>query len=401
MLKNKLIYVAAIAGTFWLMLMYNSFYLVVLMWMLIILPFALILLLGIWFFRIKVDMGISRESGTKHTPIPVQIKIDNESSFPVAYAEIKISYQNRFANERNVEIIATPVIQGQAGYITFTVIPSYCGILDLKLISIRYFDYLKLFSIRKKLYIHRKILVMPRIISFETEIHPKVDNRQSDTEHFSKIKPGDDSSEVFDIREYKAGDKLQRIHWKLSSKKDILMVKEFSLPIDDSLVLLLDLCVPEGVKNKAAYTDTLLETLFSISASLIENDCTHSIVWHNSQTGEIARRNILSENDLYDIMLEVLSVPVYNKPLAIVRYNEEFGYASYAHMMYVTTDYSIETIEEINEYHESDATTIFVVGEFATTGFPEETEELLREKGMRAIPVLVGETEASIDFLSV
>ena len=38
-------------------------------------------------------------------------------------------------------------------------------------------------------------------------------------------KKGYDFSEVTGIREYIPGDKLQNIHWKLSAKKDILMVR--------------------------------------------------------------------------------------------------------------------------------------------------------------------------------
>ena len=53
----------------------------------------------------------------------------------------------------------------------------------------------------------------------------------ADSDRFSTYKKGDDPSEIFDIREYADGDKIQRIHWKLSSKTGDLMVKEGSLPL--------------------------------------------------------------------------------------------------------------------------------------------------------------------------
>ena len=39
---------------------------------------------------------------------------------------------------------------------------------------------------------------------------------QIESDSYSTIKGGDDPSEVFAIREYREGDRLQRIHWKLS-----------------------------------------------------------------------------------------------------------------------------------------------------------------------------------------
>ena len=40
---------------------------------------------------------------------------------------------------------------------------------------------------------------------------------------------GYDPSELFDVREFQNGDRLQSVHWKLSARTDELMVKELSL----------------------------------------------------------------------------------------------------------------------------------------------------------------------------
>lgn len=64
----------------------------------------------------------------------------------------------------------------------------------------------------------------------------------ADSDRFSTYKKGDDPSEIFDIREYADGDKIQRIHWKLSSKTGDLMVKEGSLPLMKEIHIFIDLC---------------------------------------------------------------------------------------------------------------------------------------------------------------
>lgn len=38
--------------------------------------------------------------------------------------------------------------------------------------------------------------------------------------------PGDDPGETYDIREYRSGDSIRQIHWKLSGKLDDIMIRE-------------------------------------------------------------------------------------------------------------------------------------------------------------------------------
>lgn len=45
-------------------------------------------------------------------------------------------------------------------------------------------------------------------------------------------KSGTDVSEVFGLREYREGDTLQSIHWKLSGKMHQLIVREFGRPVN-------------------------------------------------------------------------------------------------------------------------------------------------------------------------
>lgn len=57
---------------------------------------------------------------------------------------------------------------------------------------------------------------------------------------YDDFHPGDDPSEIFGVREFRAGDKMQSIHWKLSAKSDDLLVRENSQPKACPLVFLLE-----------------------------------------------------------------------------------------------------------------------------------------------------------------
>ena len=52
-----------------------------------------------------------------------------------------------------------------------------------------------------------------------------------DADVYDDFRPGNDSSEIFDVREFRDGDKIQSIHWKLSAKMQELVVREDSQPL--------------------------------------------------------------------------------------------------------------------------------------------------------------------------
>ena len=63
-------------------------------------------------------------------------------------------------------------------------------------------------------------------------------NSPEDSEVYSQEKPGQDLSETFQIREYRPGDSIRQMHWKLTQKLDRPIVRDPSLPITRSVLLL-------------------------------------------------------------------------------------------------------------------------------------------------------------------
>ncbi len=54
---------------------------------------------------------------------------------------------------------------------------------------------------------------------------------------YDDTRSGSDVDEVFDVREFQAGDHLASVHWKLTSKFDVMMSRQFSHPVDFELVV--------------------------------------------------------------------------------------------------------------------------------------------------------------------
>ena len=256
---------------------------------------------------IKVDMSVKNGTASKREDFPVFLRINNRSIFPVGKADAHIEYYNVFNNEINTFELHMPVQPLNEQSVTFQLSSQYCGIINIKCAFIYLYDPLKIFKFKVGKNLTTQIAIMPEGHEISGEVS-YVDRINEESNVFSEHKPGDDPSEVFDLRGYHPGDKLNRIHWKLSSKKNEFIVKDYSLPVDTPCTLFLDLKPYEN--NNPKFTlpifDTLVESLVSVSQFMLENERLHSIVFYNGKENGFVERNINDSDDLAGVIQELI-----------------------------------------------------------------------------------------------
>ena len=103
---------------------------------------------------------------------------------------------------------------------------------------------------------------------------------------------------MFDIREYADGDKIQRIHWKLSSKTGSMMVKDGSLPLTKALHIFIDLCVPYEGEERHKNANLLVQGIYSISLYMIEHAIPQHYIWFDRENDIIEERLVEHEEEL-------------------------------------------------------------------------------------------------------
>lgn len=109
--------------------------------------------------------------------------------------------------------------------------------------------------------------------------------------------------EYNDIREYRPGDPIRDIHWKLSAKHDKTMVREGSFSAVAAPRLCFELC---GDAQKAADTLGRLEVL---SAALCEAERAHTLYWMD-EAGTVCQRHIGSRADFDGMLWQALALPL-------------------------------------------------------------------------------------------
>lgn len=112
-------------------------------------------------------------------------------------------------------------------------------------------------------------------------------------------------SEVHEIREYRPGDSLKSVHWKLSAKTGELVVREPQEPIWKSAML--TFALPEA-RDEA---DVRLGELLWMSRSLLEAGAGHSVCWHDGTC--VRMLPVTCEEELWNAVHLILRCPVGKK----------------------------------------------------------------------------------------
>lgn len=179
------------------------------------------------------------------------------------------------------------------------VISEECGMVEISLGKSRMKDSLGIFYFtlfKKTKPVTAVITVLPKISEIPVKISSSTANYFSNTEVYSTEKSGDDPSEVFDVREYRAGDSLRSIHWKQTAKSGHMTVKEMSFPIESSAAI---------VYNCTDNNSDALNFITSLSLSLLAEDCSHRIYYKID--GDSTSKLITNEDDLSAILPTLLS----------------------------------------------------------------------------------------------
>lgn len=351
MLKTKIIYFFIIIGSFLFTILYSDYFPLAIFITVLLLPIVLNIIIRIINKNISLDIQSNNVLENKDEEISIKIFIKNNSIFPALNGELKLSYYNKFSNNKEIEYINFPINSKERESITFKIKSKYCGKLIIEAESLKIYDYLTISSVKKKLNKSKEIIILPNIynLSFFNKV---LDVNSLDGENFSKDKSGDDPSEVFNIREYVEGDKIQRIHWKLSSKINNIMIKEYSQPISSSSIIIVEFCED---KNNINIIQGIIETAISLSYMLLSYNYIHYICWYDKSKDYFYKVIINSEKDILGVACELLSLTTYEEDiLSLKHYNIESDGEKYSRKFYVTSNIPKDDIAYLEENENMD-----------------------------------------------
>jgi hypothetical protein len=114
------------------------------------------------------------------------------------------------------------------------------------------------------------------------------------------------------------GDKIQRIHWKLSSKTGSLMVKEGSLPLTKAVNIFIDLCVQGTREKRHDMANHLVQGIYSIAMFMIEHGIPQKYIWYDEAKEVVQERLVEHEEELLWMFQDLFRCHVTERPEALV-----------------------------------------------------------------------------------
>ncbi|KAF5038362.1 hypothetical protein DSECCO2_555080 [anaerobic digester metagenome] len=255
---------------------------------------------------------------------------------------VKLTIQNELLQQEETRLFFMTATH--SGHTVEQVISSrYCGMIKCSISELKIYDALGLFSFRKETESSYFVSILPSVyhlMAMSSKIQQDIKNNI-----ISRTVKGNDPSEFMDVREYRDGDRLARIHWKLSDKYDQIMVKDFGDPISNDVLLLFDL---NG--NSDEKICGLLDAVYSISNFLIKNQITYEIQWYDSVHERAVLTEIAQNNDLVSAFEAIMAKSRYQKQSWILKNcNNVCDYKPYSVVLYLCSEITSNSIALIHK----------------------------------------------------
>lgn len=177
---------------------------------------------------------------------------------------------------------------------------AHCGRLVCRVEGAACCDLLGLFPLPVRKGPERAVLILPVHLELEGKEELAAGENAGTV---LRPRPGGGPGEDYDLREYRVGDPLRSVHWKLSSKKDELVVRETLEPQQAAIVVTYDhFGPPEDL-------DRTFAQLWALSRWLLQQDRPHHIQWASPLTGVAEDRAVDSPNALLACLDGAFSTP--------------------------------------------------------------------------------------------
>ena len=207
-------------------------------WFIFILPFVLAIYVLLAKNVLSVSMISDSVTTEKNSPYTYEFRIDNHSplSLPFIDALVSIPQSNSVrCTERTVRLSMAPLT---SYHMKNTVSFRFRGTYDIGVKCFYIYDFFRLFRVRVDVENLTTVYVLPRRLTLdETSAHSVSD----DTARTVRSPLVVDKLEVSDIRDYRNGDSLKSIHWKLSSKSETFIVKDYNTGTSNQTVVFCDM----------------------------------------------------------------------------------------------------------------------------------------------------------------
>lgn len=303
--------------------------------------------------------------------IPLEIQVNKKNKGPLGRIQMKVQIENIMYGETKTQTIILCSSDQQKTRFQHMMEMENCGSVKITVIHTKCYDLLGIFCWTKPGSEQLEVLVYPAELQLSTQLLRRPESVISG-ELYDQNRKGQDVSEVSGLRDYAEGDSLGSIHWKLSSKLDNLVVREFGYPSNYNILILYDLMKVSGEKEVSSQrNDAVLAFTSALSRSMVERNLEHNVGC--AAGGEMQNFPVYSLATCDQMVLNILCRPVPRENVedSMYRFLQEDVRRKYTKIIYITPEYNENSARQLSR--ELDLTIIQIIdgaGEYmATQGY--------------------------------
>ncbi|MBR6793768.1 MAG: DUF58 domain-containing protein, partial [Clostridia bacterium] len=269
MIRSRLIYLVLLVTAFvFSQALYDSISLFTLAVVLLIPLISLIcLLISTALVKIEPDPVTAREYRLKEFKFRIKIKSKTPVMLPMMRFQLRVSNA-----DGDLSVPGYAVVHYRAFGTTYVEIPVQFNVRGLYKVgadAVIFYDFLKLFSIKRKLNKSSVVVVAPRQLQLTLPVQAvrqEQENTVTAGGHETKF-----NGDMAGIREFNEYDTLRQVHWKLSARLSKMIVKTYWENSCDNIMVLADLFPYEAdLLTNRRLTDCVVEIALEVTSRLAE-----------------------------------------------------------------------------------------------------------------------------------
>ncbi len=164
-------------------------------------------------------------------------------------------------------------------------------------------------------------------------------------------------------------DNIRKIHWKLTTKSDKLMVKDFSLPIKEKDTVIIDIFKEK--QGEKSNRDELFDLFYGLVYSMTKRGYGFNACIYNE---EYMTMRIENQNDIYSLFAQVYSITPYDKEVTAAEYFYSNRINNQNRIFYVTGNLDEFTYGQLNLLSSVGKTYYLIPGHFHNSYMPVRYE---------------------------
>lgn len=222
--------------------------------------------------HLRGRIQLSENLITRGDAVRIPILIENDGKLPAVQVKAWICFQDSDSGKWE-QMSVVGMVEGKGEICLEAYLKTcHCGVVSFYLEKLQVSDYFGNFlgkchveSLKKEMY------VLPW-----TNV-PMADALAEAGDFEGKY--GEDVYETYDIREFRDGDDVRQIHWKLTAKMDILLLREYLKTSESGVMISLDFEKEKERQLSRGEMDSFLDKASSLSWEILKWGVSHFVIW--------------------------------------------------------------------------------------------------------------------------